>query len=264
MKGSFTKLGYVGLLAGAVLVGSLLHVYGGTTPTVFQACLTPGGTLVQVSVSPGSSQCPSGTTPVTWNQQGPPGAAGGLTAISEITASTTFTVPSGTSRLMVEAWGGGGGGGSFNTTTCLAGGGGGGGGYLRTVIAVTPGESLAIVVGNGGTPGVAGTATVVMSGVTTIASAGGGAGGTTSGGAGGQVVSSTGLVRSGNLGGDGQADPMCLFGFGNGTILAPVGTGGPPVQGSVATLGSSSAGGSGSNTSSASQPGQPGEVILTW
>jgi hypothetical protein len=78
------------------------------------------------------------------------------------------------------------------------------------------------------------------------------------------VTSAGGIVRVGHAGGDGQPDPMCEFGFGNGTIFAPVGTGGTPVQGTVETLAGRSSGGSGANSGLTAQGGGSGEVVLSW
>ncbi len=69
--------------------------------------------------------------------------------------STTWVVPAGVTRIMAEVWGGGAGGpiydygGSGNTT--LIANGGGAGGYARGFMPVTPGSSLTLVVGIGGT-----------------------------------------------------------------------------------------------------------------
>jgi hypothetical protein len=267
MKGSFAKVGYVGLIAGAISLFSVFQVYGSAAPTVFQACLTDGGALIQVSVQAAHPACPTGTTPVSWNQAGTPGPTGGLNAIRDITANTTFVVPAGINRLMVEAWGGGGGGGAaLQFPDCVSGGGGGGGGYFRAIVPVTPGESLTVVIGSGGAPGAAGSQSAVKRGTITVVSAGGGAGASTSGGAGG-AVSATGIVRTGAAGGDGSFDSMCAMGPGNppGT---PPGNGGSPIQGSVATQGGGSAGGRGDGFTltgfGPAQPGLPGEVVLTW
>ncbi len=65
------------------------------------------------------------------------------------TSSGTFTVPSGITSLTVEAWGAGGGGSSISSRY-RRGGGGGGGAYARSVITVTPGSSIQLVVGAGG------------------------------------------------------------------------------------------------------------------
>lgn len=63
------------------------------------------------------------------------------------TSSSTFTVPAGVNFLSVEAWGGGGKGGTV--TVPGAGGGGGGGAYALKTIAVTPGNTYTVHVGQG-------------------------------------------------------------------------------------------------------------------
>ena len=62
--------------------------------------------------------------------------------------STTWVVPTGVTKIMVEAWGGGAGG----NKSGLGGGGSGGdaGGYVRGIIAVVPGQVATIVIGGGG------------------------------------------------------------------------------------------------------------------
>ncbi|HSS62140.1 MAG TPA: hypothetical protein VLK30_11875 [Candidatus Limnocylindrales bacterium] len=270
MRGQLIKLGYVAILAGAVLAGSVFHVLGSTTPTVFRGCLTGGGTLIFVTTQ-SVPRCPAGTTAVSWNQQGPPGTAGGLSQILEVTASTTFNVPAGVTSVLVEAWGGGGGGSDFIPfPDCISSAAGGSGGYLRTVVSVNPGESLSISVGAAGAAGVAGGTSSVTRGSTVLVSAGGGGAGTVIaspasavGGAGGQVVSPGGIVRPGNPGGSGVFDFMCAFGPGN-PPSSPAGLAGLPIQGSVAPLHNGSAGGSGTVFSGPAQAGGPGEVILTW
>lgn len=63
-------------------------------------------------------------------------------------ADQNFTVPGGCTSITVKLWGagGGGGGGPSSSTTAT----GGGGGYSRATLAVTPGETLTIIVGIGG------------------------------------------------------------------------------------------------------------------
>jgi hypothetical protein len=58
------------------------------------------------------------------------------------TGSGNWIVPAGVTKIVVEVWGGGGGG--SNSA------GGGGGGYVRAALVVTPGTSIAYVVGFGG------------------------------------------------------------------------------------------------------------------
>jgi hypothetical protein len=138
-----------------------------------------------------------------------------------------------------------------------------------TVLAPAPvavEESLNIGVGSGGAPGAAGGPSVVMRGSTTLVSAGGGAGAAiTAGGAGGQVLSAGGIVRTGNAGGSGSFDFMCNMGPGN-PPSTPPGKPGGPIQGSVIPLGSGT-GGQGErffSNATPPQPGQAGELILTW
>ena len=232
MRGSLAKLGYVMVLTAAILATTAFHVLGNTSPTAVQ------------------------------------GPAAGLTGTKDITSTTSFSVPPGIGRLMVEAWGGGGGGGvSEQYPTCVTGGSGGGGGYLRTIIAVSPGESLRVVIGSGGAVGGAGSQTAVLRGSLTLVSAGGGGGASTTAGAGG-AVTATGIVRAGNPGKDGQFDFMCAQAPGNPPAMASA-SGGAPVQGSVATLGGRSAGGRGEGLDYPTglvpaEPGLPGEVVLTW
>lgn len=84
------------------------------------------------------------------------------TALYTAPGTVNFTVPAGITLLYAEAWGaGGGGGGCINVTpSCassegsLGGGGGGAGGYAASVLTVTPGEVLTLVVGAGGELGV--------------------------------------------------------------------------------------------------------------
>ena len=143
--------------------------------------------------------------------QGPVGPAGpagmgGLHDVREFwIASQNFIVPAGVTRILVEMWGGsgaggnGGSGGSIESCVLLFctrefyrggnGGGGGAGGYVRDVIEVTPGETLAIELGARGEstdvcgePGSAGGDTLVKRGAAVLARADGG-----NGGMGGQV-----------------------------------------------------------------------------
>ena len=78
-------------------------------------------------------------------------------------SSTKFTVPKGVKKIDVFCVGGGGSGGNSNAVSAgfgvnarkYLGGGGGGGGYTNTMknVAVTPGQQLSVVVGNGGSGG---------------------------------------------------------------------------------------------------------------
>jgi hypothetical protein len=102
--------------------------------------------------------------------------------------TTTFTVPTGVTKIMVEVWGGGGGGGGTNGGF---GAGGGGGAYGKQIINVISSTAYSVVVGTGGTAGsaggVGGSGGLSSFGTGPLISAGGGSGGqpTGAGGAGG-------------------------------------------------------------------------------
>ena len=101
-----------------------------------------------------------------------PGFGAGVQSFS---SNGVFVVPSGVSQLEVELWGGGSG--SFASVAGGPSGGGSGGGYARKRIqGVSPGQSVTVTVGAGGTAG-------------TTSGTPAGAGGTTSFG---QYVSATG------------------------------------------------------------------------
>lgn len=87
-------------------------------------------------------------------------------------ANQTYTVPTGITSINVKAWGAGGGGVDFLYYPLQ--GGGGGGGYATGTIAVTPGQVLTLVVGQGGI-------SATSSGTASLAPTfgGGGAGGST-------------------------------------------------------------------------------------
>ena len=70
------------------------------------------------------------------------------------TASGTFTVPAGVSRVFVSLVGGGGGGaGAISGAPYTPGGGGAGGVQYRVPLAVTPGQAIAVTIGAGGAAG---------------------------------------------------------------------------------------------------------------
>lgn len=125
-------------------------------------------------------------------------------SLHTFTSSGTFTVPPGVSKIDIFCVGGGGGGagGYASLYGNWRGGGGGGGGYTATVLnkAVTPGSSLTVTVGAGGSAAAANSMAT------------GGTGGTSSvgslvsakGGTGGRTVSNGGeTVKGGGSGGSG-------------------------------------------------------------
>ena len=82
--------------------------------------------------------------------------------------SFTWTIPSGVTRIWVEAWGGGGG--------ANGNGGGGGGGYASAIFTVTPTGSVSYTVGGGGSggnPGITGGNSNISFGTFLIIASGG-------------------------------------------------------------------------------------------
>lgn len=126
------------------------------------------------------------------------------------TASGTWICPQGVTSVQVEAWGGGGGGGGAANFTGYRGAGGGGGAYQKTVsLAVTPGQSYTVTIGNSGIAGSttvnggAGGNTTFRLGVTALLTANGGNGGQT------QTTATAPTAGAGGIG---------LFNGGNGFI----------------------------------------------
>lgn len=110
------------------------------------------------------------------------------------TSSATFTVPAAVRMINIHCTGGGAGGGSAtNGTSYQNGGAGGGGGFTayKTNIGVTPGTSIAVIVGAGGVGGgtnttkPGGASSASMNGTILVSAAGGGTVSVTSGGSGG-------------------------------------------------------------------------------
>src|SRR5262245_44105769 len=112
---------------------------GPAGPTGPRGSSGPTGPVASAS-SPVTSALPSGTV-------------GGL---REYRTSGAWTAPSGVTRVMVEAWGAGGAGGSGSPGPEGGGGGGGAGAYQRVVVAVVPGTTYDVVVGEGGQPDASG------------------------------------------------------------------------------------------------------------
>lgn len=172
-----------------------------------------------------------------------------LPKLTYTNGTTTFTVPQGVYSLTLEAWGGGGGG-SYSNSAGAAGGGGGGGAYAKSIVSVTPGQTLTLTVGTGGA-GSSGTnsgnpSSVSLSGTELVKAAGGSgaANGSTNGGAGGQAsacFSNIAVAYSGGKGGNGG---------GNGC--------GPEAGGGGAAAGSTGSGKNGNNGSSDGNVGGSG------
>ena len=103
---------------------------------------------------------------------------------------TTFVVPNNITKILAELWGAGGGGGSVSSTSTLeAGGDGGVGAYSCKVLTVTPGTTLVITLGTGGSGALisvnsgfgGGASSITIQNSLTILTAGGGKGGSSNG-----------------------------------------------------------------------------------
>lgn len=183
--------------------------------------------------------------------------------------TTSFTVPNCTNYICIEVWGAGGGGGGGNGGT-QNGGGGGGGGYGSGCFTVTPGSSISVIVGAGGTrgnPGTPGTdgGTGGTTSVGALISATGGTGGLTTGGY-GTFGSSTANINlpgsNGTSGGTGSCNA------GTGGAGANGGAGGAPGCNNGGTGGAPGGGGGGGNVNGGTPYyggyGAAGQVKISW
>jgi LruC domain-containing protein len=166
-------------------------------------------------------------------------------------ADQSWPVPAGCTRVKVKLWGAGGGGGggsNLGDPTLI---GGGGGGFTTGLLAVTPGESLTVIVGVGGAGsgfGGGGGRSAIRRGSTELATAGGGGGsgwdGTWSsagmgGGAGGGLVGGASTVCQNACYGGGGGGTQTAGGAAGAGYRAGCGYGGnafpgSPFQGGVA------------------------------
>lgn len=152
--------------------------------------------------------------------------------------SYTLTVPDGVRRLKVVVVGGGGGGHTGHS--------GGGACHVEGTMPVTPGSSVAVVVGKGGAVDQNGAPSAVISGSLAFEATGGTAG---SGGADGLAVD-----PFGDTGASGDLSSLVLLG-GN----ASTGTAGPSGSYLIASAGyAHGTGGAGAN------PGTDGIVVIEW
>jgi len=137
-------------------------------------------------------------------------------------ADQSFVVPAGVTSVVVKLWGAGGGGGgdSFDGGRLSV---GGGGGFATGTVAVTPGETLTVVVGAGG----------VFAPIASVYGGGGGAGsygGDLVGSGGGRSAvrrGGTELLTAGGGGGGGGEDSPRDGGAGGGLVGADATGGGP-------------------------------------
>jgi hypothetical protein len=187
--------------------------------------------------------------------------------------ASTFVVPAGVTRIHCTIYGAGGGGGACNATGG-SGTGGGAGGYAEGYMAVTPGASIAVVVGAGGAGGVNGGAAAGAGGASSVAGTAfgnGGGGGSSStdgtikttlpGSAG--TASGLAVLESGRTGQFGYpSGTFSLGGLGGGVFLGP--WSGPnfnqPGGAGIAPGG----GGGASATAGNGGAGAPGRVVISY
>lgn len=186
----------------------------------------------------------------------------GNPTVVTFTSSGTFTVPAGVTSVDYLVVGGGGSGGSSVNTLVYGGAGGGGAGGFRTgTLSVTPGASLTVTVGAGGTSATASSVAIpgnsgASSVFSTITAAGGGGGsvygllGVAGGSGGGGCGKSDGTPCTGGAGNTPSTSPSQGnnggTGGGTGTSNAPdYGAGGGGGAGAVGVAGSTTAGGNG-------------------
>jgi len=220
----------------------------------------------------------------------------GAQTTSQFTANGAFVVPAGITTVQVEAWGGGGAGGTAvaqGSQTRVAGGGAGGAYVKNASVTVTPGASISVTVGGGGTGntgtrGNSGGNTIFSSGTAVTASGGlggfnsngstPGAGaaatsGTLNGGAGAAgttTVSGAGGGGAGNVTAGGNATSGVATGGAGGTGTIAGGTGGASVTGTGAGNNGAglSAGGSGGRSTNSGDDiggaGFKGQLVVTY
>jgi hypothetical protein len=187
------------------VTGTLPVANGGTGATSLTAnnvILGNGTSAVQV-VAPGTSGNVLASNGTTWQSVAP------VTNVSAtvFTASGTFTIPTGVTRVKMTIVGGGGGGGSGSggCPGTNGSGGGGGGAAIKWLTGLTPANTLTVTVGAAGAVATVGGTSSVASGTQTITtvSATGGAAGTSSGtGSAGGLGSSGDLNIGGSAGGN--------------------------------------------------------------
>jgi hypothetical protein len=172
-----------------------------------------------------------------------------------------FSVPCYVSSVSVEAWGGGGRGGTVSDSKKPGGGGGGGGYVKKNVEPVTPGATVSVTVGNGGTSNASPSSSTFN---TITANPGSNANGRT-GGAGGTVGTSGDINFAGGNGGTAQnSDDRGGGGggaagndSGNGSA-GSANSGSTGGAGGIGVLGAGSGGAGGNNSNNGVNGTQPG------
>ena len=229
--------------------------------------------LALVTIAYGQTQITSGNiTAMTSAPVVPfklPALRPGFSQQQVLTASGSFSVPAGVTRLRVRRAGGGGGGGGCLAGTG-AGGGGGAGGAAEGIYAVTPGSSYSVTVGAGGAGGAVTAGTTAGSGTASsfgaLISAGGGTGGQlqTPNFAGGPPGNGAGgsLNLQGGDGCDGSASVGIASALGGASLFGGGGRAG--AGGGMPGRAPGSGGGGAYATNAVGGAGAAGVVIVEW
>lgn len=208
------------------------------------------GTVVAIQGEPISNASPSNGNVLTWdNADGYWVPRSGLQNMVVFTSSGTWTAPNNVYGVWLIGYGGGGGGATASTATNMSAGGGGGSVQITNYIAVVPGITYTITVGNGGGAAVDGQDTLFD---TLATFAGGGragnegfifAGGNVSG------ITSSSLVFSPGFGGTASLPATrSLQGYAGGSGGSDVGTSHGGAGGGGGPGGAGGNGGNGNNS----------------
>jgi hypothetical protein len=187
--------------------GTVSVAQGGTgaTSLTANAVLVGNGTSAVSGIAAGASGNLLTSNGTSWASASPP--ASGFSNLVVFSASGTFTIPAGITKIKATIVGGGGSGGGANGVVA-GGGGAGGGAAIKILSGLTSGNTLSVTIGAGGTgtssAGNSGGTTSLASGTQTIStvSATGGAGGS------GHTFSNT----EGSLGGVGSGGDLNIRG----------------------------------------------------
>ena len=187
------------------VTGTLPVANGGTGAATLAAnsVLLGNGTSAVQEVAPGASGNLLTSDGTTWTSSS---LVVGLNGAVLTSSDPGWTIPAGVTKLKVTVVGGGGGGGTATASagnTVAGGAGGGGCTAIKWLSGLTPGQTLNVTIGGGGTPGTAGSQSSVASGtatITTISANGGGAGTTISSGT--NIAGASGSGSSTSAGAD--------------------------------------------------------------
>jgi len=138
-----TQYGFNGTASRATTVMTVTAVTSGVI-RVGDTIASQGGTTFGTVSSFGTGTGGVGT----YNMS----ASGTIASTTVCTTGGTFTIPTGVTQVKVTVWGGGGGGNGGNSASA-GGGGGSGGAAIKWLTGLTPGNTLAVTVGLGGTRG---------------------------------------------------------------------------------------------------------------